>query len=306
MSEIIFDHSHHEFSLDDGERGIPDYDAIRQPLSVIVQVTRRCPLHCAFCSESDQFDDPSFHSLESLKARLKGVSRIYLSGGEPLMRTDIFELIQSYRNDFLVVGLPTNCIYITREVCNKLKGTVSYINAGLDGPRHINDQIRGGYDKIVAGLNNLKDSGIEVSLSTVILKTTLPHLQYVAQIADTLGVIKVKMVIPVLRGRAKGLSPGDFANKEDIVAKFGEIVELKKTLGWKPRIKFTFWDKATEGYALLVYPNKKVYAWPVLAAPDSVLLVGDLTNDSIQDVWSRYPYRNNHVNKYVGLSMHKG
>jgi MoaA/NifB/PqqE/SkfB family radical SAM enzyme len=144
-----------------------------------------------------------------------------------------------------------------------------------------------------------------VSLSTVILKETLPYLQYVVQIADILGVIKVKMVVPVLRGRAKNLKPSDFACNEDIAAKFAEIVALKNQLGWKPRIKFTFWDKSTEGYALLVYPDKKVYAWPVLGAPDSVLLVGDLANDSIQDVWSRYPYRKNHVDKYVGLTMHR-
>ena len=302
---IFFDKEHHEFALANTDATQAPYEEILQPLSVIVQVTRRCPLHCAFCSESDQFEDPSFDSLLELKARLKGVSRIYLSGGEPLLRPDIFALLASYRHDFPVLGLPTNCVYINKDICSQLKGTISYINAGLDGPRKINDLVRGGYDQIVAGLADLRGSGIEVSLSTVILKSTLAYTNYVMQIADDLGVVKVKMVIPVPRGRAKGLHPEDFAQEQDILAKFQEIATLKKVLGWKPRVKFTFWDRTTEGYALLIYPNRKVYAWPVLDAPDSAVLIGDLNEQTIQSVWMTYPYKKNHINKYVGVTMHK-
>jgi MoaA/NifB/PqqE/SkfB family radical SAM enzyme len=304
-NNVSFDYEHHEFSLRDEANKSTFYEEVSLPLSVIVQVTRRCPLNCDFCSESEDYPDPSFESLEELKSKLIGVKRIYLSGGEPLMRDDIFRLLHLYRKEFEIIGLPTNCIYVTSDVCNKLKGVVNYINAGLDGPRTINNAIRGGYDQIINGLGNLRNSGIEVSLSTVILRSTLPYLQYVVQIADNLGVTKVKMVIPVFRGRAKKLRAEDFASKEAILAKFDEIKELKRTLGWKPRVKFTFWGKDTEGYAWLVYPNRKVYAWPVLDAPDSVELIGDLNENSIHDIWQKYPYKINHINKYVGISMFK-
>jgi MoaA/NifB/PqqE/SkfB family radical SAM enzyme len=272
---------------------------------MILQVTRKCPLSCAFCSESEQFSDPNFQTLEKLKDKLQGVQRIYLSGGEPLLREDIFDIINLYSNSFDVVGLPTNCVLLTEDICQKLKGKIKYVNAGLDGPRSINNNVRGGYDSIITGLINLKNAGIEVSVSTVILNSTLPYLQYVVQTADTIGVTKVKMVIPVLRGRAKNLNPEDFASQAEIMEKFNEIKTLKEKLGWKPRVKFTFWDKNTEGYAIIVYPTQQVYAWPVFDAPDSVEYIGDLSKESLDDIWQRYPYKVNHINKYTGISMHK-
>ncbi|MFC1613247.1 radical SAM protein [Patescibacteria group bacterium] len=302
---IYFDHKNHEFSLRDRKYKEENYADVKLPISIIVQVTRRCNLVCNFCSESAQFSDPTFDELEQLKYKLNGVKRIYLSGGEPLLRDDIFDIINSYRKNFEVLGLPSNCILMSKEVCEKLKGNINYINAGLDGPRIINDQVRGNYDGIINGLINLKNSNIEVSLSSVILKLTLPHLKYVIHTADVLDIIKVKMVIPILRGRAHNLRLEDFADKEDIMNKFNEIKELKNKLGWKPRVKFTFWDNSTEGYALIIYPNQKVYAWPVFNAQDSVSYIGDLKKESIYEIWKKYPYKINHINKYVGISMYK-
>ena len=301
--DIYFNYKYHEFSSKNNDANI--YDSINNPLSVIVQVTRKCPLKCKFCSESAQLKDPSLQSLEDLKDKLKGVKRVYISGGEPLLRKDIFDLIKSYRKSFDILGLPTNCIYLTRDICLKLRGNIDYINAGLDGPRKINNKIRGEYDKIIEGLVNLRNSDIEVSLSTVILKLTLPYLQHVVQIADDLNIIKVKMVIPVCRGRAKGLRQEEFASKEDILNKFNEIENLKNILGWKPRVKFAFWDKNTEGYAIIIYPNRMVYAWPVFDSVDCVLKIGDLNKETMSDIWRRYPYKKNHINKYIGISMHK-
>jgi len=301
---IVFDEEHHEFTAPDGEAAI-ELATVDRPLSMIVQVTRRCPLKCAFCSESEKIRDPTFEALEKLSQKLTGVERIYLSGGEPLVRKDIYQLIDLYKARFKIVGLPTNCMYISKDVAERLRGRVSYINAGLDGPRNVNDRVRGAYDKIIRGLMNLRDSGIEVSLSTVILRETLPHLHYVVAVADTLGITKVKFVIPVPRGRAISLRPEDYASSEEIAGKFTELVSLKRELGWRPRMKFTFWDANTEGYALLVYPTQDVFAWPVLGAPDSVVRLGNLESESLADIWERYPYKLNHIRKYTGLTMHK-
>lgn len=304
-SNITFDLKNHEFCVESPEKGI-DYSSIKLPLSMIVQVTRRCNLNCKFCSESESFEDPSIGELESVCDKLKGVKRIYLSGGEPLIRKDIFEIIDMYKEKFDVLGLPTNCSKIDNDVYKKLLGKISYVNAGLDGPRGINDQYRGNYDEIISGLNILKDSGIEVSLSTVILKDTLPYLNYVVQIADLLNVVKVKMVVPVLRGRARSLQDSDFVNDEIIMKKFEELKMLKSNLNWKPRIKLALWSKDTEGYALLVFPNQKVFAWPVFDKDDCVEYIGDLHSESMNDIWEKYPYKKNHIDKYVGITVNKG
>lgn len=302
-NKITFDKVNHEFKIENLEED--SFDNIQTPLSLILQVTRRCNLKCNFCSESQQFKDPQFMDLISLIPKLGGVQRLYLSGGEPLIRRDIFELIEEFSSKFPILGLPTNTTKITKEVCKKLSGKVSYINAGLDGPRNINNLVRGGYNEIIDGLQTLRDNDIEVSLSSVVLKDTVKHLHQVVQIADVLKIVKVKMVIPILRGRASVLQESDFASQSDILDKFEEIKKLKETLGWIPRVKFTFWDKSTEGYALIVFPTFEVYAWPVYDQPDAVLRVGDLKTESISEIWKKYPYKINHIKKYTGITMHK-
>ena len=301
--KIFFDYKNHEFNIQNTNKF--NINNIHAPLSLILQVTRKCNLDCVFCSESDIFQDPSISTLSKLINKLEGVERLYLSGGEPLLRKDIFEIIDLYRPHFQILGLPTNASMITDEISQKLVGKINYINAGLDGPRAINDKYRGGTDTIISGLLTLKKFNIEVSLSTVILKQTLPYLDYVMQIADVLDIVKVKMVIPILRGRAKLLDVNEFANKDDIMNKFEEIKRLKSELNWKPRVKFTFWDRKTEGYALIVYPNQQVYAWPVYDEPDAVLYIGDLNNEDIKSIWYKYPYKENHIKKYTGITMHK-
>jgi hypothetical protein len=62
------------------------------PLSVIVQVTKRCDFGCVFCSETLQMADPTLEQLDVIRANLAGVARVFLSGGEPLLRRDITEI----------------------------------------------------------------------------------------------------------------------------------------------------------------------------------------------------------------------
>jgi hypothetical protein len=62
--------------------------AATAPLSVILQVTKRCNFDCNFCSETLQLPDPTLAELDEIRANLTGVRRVFLSGGEPLLRRD--------------------------------------------------------------------------------------------------------------------------------------------------------------------------------------------------------------------------
>src|ERR1700760_2777350 len=61
-------------------------EAATVPLSVILQVTKRCNFDCSFCSETLQLPDPTIAQLDTVRSNLTGVSRVFLSGGEPLLR----------------------------------------------------------------------------------------------------------------------------------------------------------------------------------------------------------------------------
>ena len=61
-------------------------EAAAVPLSVILQVTRRCDFGCVFCSETSPMPDPSLGELDMFRANLAGVRRVFLSGGEGRFR----------------------------------------------------------------------------------------------------------------------------------------------------------------------------------------------------------------------------
>lgn len=82
--------------------------------------------------------DPALAQLDTIRGNLAGVRRVFLSGGEPLLRRDLPEMVDMYAG--FIVGLPTNA---TRGVAMapRLSGKVAFVNIGFDGPR--GDVLRG-------------------------------------------------------------------------------------------------------------------------------------------------------------------
>jgi pyrroloquinoline quinone biosynthesis protein E len=102
------------------------------PLALIAEVTHRCPLHCVYCSNpleltsrQEELATADWLRVFSEAAAL-GVLHLHLTGGEPLARQDIAELIAGARQTRLYTNLITSGIGLTRE---RLAGLV---DAGLD------------------------------------------------------------------------------------------------------------------------------------------------------------------------------
>ena len=76
--------------------------------------------------------DPDLDQLEAIRVNLAGVQRVFLSGGEPLLRRDLPEIVDMFSG--FILALPTNA---TRGVAMapQLAGKVAFVNVGFDGPR---------------------------------------------------------------------------------------------------------------------------------------------------------------------------
>src|SRR5579883_1213981 len=81
---IFFDDTRHHFKAIAGFDVGEAVEGFRSPLSVILQITRRCNFNCSFCSEIVQLPDPTLEELDLMRQHLQGVQRVFLSGGEPL------------------------------------------------------------------------------------------------------------------------------------------------------------------------------------------------------------------------------
>lgn len=272
--------------------------SLKAPLSVILQITRNCHFNCEFCSEKDQMPNPSLDELKLYAKHLATVPRVFLSGGEPLTRNDFKEVVDIFSPNH-ILGLPTNAVASEKNM-KVIKDNHISVNVGLDGPRSITTRVRGDYDFIMKGIRGFIKNDIPFSLTAVVLRSTLDSVLYTCQMADSLGAKKMKFVLPIPKGNALKLANYEYITEEEALSVCDKIVEAKEKFGWKTVYTFSIWNQNTNGYSVLVYPNGKTYAWPALDYHDKVLLLGDLHNDPIEEIWERYPYKLNHINKYLG------
>jgi MoaA/NifB/PqqE/SkfB family radical SAM enzyme len=290
----------HHFSLATGTEPGAVASSAAVPLSVILQVTKRCDFDCTFCSETLQMKDPSLDQLATMSANLAGVQRVFLSGGEPLLRRDLLDVVDLFQGH--IIGLPTNA---TRgmDLASRLQGRIHFANIGFDGPREIFRRVRGDYDKALTGVYAFRDAGIPISFSAVVLRSTLHGLPYLIQIADVLGAGKVKLILPLRKGNALNLAEHEFITVDEAREHFDRLTELRNIHSWSPAIRMTPWTEATEGHMIVIEPNGNTQAWPVYDQPDLFLRLGNILDEPIGELWQRYPYKANHYAKYLGASI---
>jgi MoaA/NifB/PqqE/SkfB family radical SAM enzyme len=297
-SAVAFTEGHH-FTLDSRADPRALGEAATAPLSVIVQVTKRCDFNCGFCSETLQMADPSLDQLDTVCANLAGVQRVFLSGGEPLLRRDLPEIVDMYSG--FIIGLPTNA---TRGLvmAPRLAGKVAFVNIGFDGPRATFSRVRGDYDKAMTGVRAFGEAGLPISLSAVVLRSTVHALPYLYQIADVLDA--GKLILPLRKGNALGLAEREFITVEEAQDAFERLTELRVTHDWRPAVRMTPWTAETEGHMIVVEPNGNAQAWPVYDQPDLFLRLGNLLEEPVTAIWERYPYKASHYAKYLGSSIY--
>ena len=297
---VAFTAGHHFTATGDADlRELAELATV--PLSVIVQVTKRCDFGCVFCSETLMTPDPGLDQLDVVRTNLGGVQRVFLSGGEPLLRRDLPEIVDMFSG--FILGVPTNA---TRGVvmAPQLAGKVAFVNVGFDGPRATFARVRGDYDKAMAGLRAFLAAGLPVSLSAVVLRSTLHALPYLYQIADVLDCGKLKLILPLRKGNALGLAEREFITTDEARDAFGRLTELRTLHDWRPAVRMTPWTAETEGHMIVVEPSGDAQAWPVYDQPDLFLKLGNLLQEPVTRIWDRYPYKRNHFAKYLGASIY--
>jgi MoaA/NifB/PqqE/SkfB family radical SAM enzyme len=276
-------------------------EAATAPLSVILQVTKRCNFDCSFCSETLQLPDPTLTELDTIRANLAGVRRVFLSGGEPLLRKDFGEIVDLYTSDF-VLGIPTNATRGLRHA-KSMAGKVAFVNVGLEGPRSTTNRVRGDYDEVMAGIRAFLDHGLPLSLSAVVYRSTLLALPFTFQIADVIGAGKLKLILPLRKGNALDLAEQEFISLEEAAQTFDRLTEARAVHDWRPALRMTTWTPETEGHMILAEVTGKASAWPVYDAPDLLEPLGNLLHEPVSKIWKRYRFKRNHFARYLGQSI---
>ena len=165
---------------------------------VIISITNRCNARCRMCDIYDQrTEELATSSWEKVirDALALEVETIVFSGGEPLLREDILELISFVKNNRMKVCITSNGYFLNEEMASKLTQVgVDVVNISVEGPPGIHDYLRGAdsLNRAVSALENLKKYNIESTIATVVSNYNYRYLMYIVELAKKYGATTIK------------------------------------------------------------------------------------------------------------------
>jgi Fe-coproporphyrin III synthase len=190
----------------------PPSAAQRRPV-VVWNVTRSCNLLCLHCysnSEARQYEGELTTAegralLDDLAAFQ--VPAVLFSGGEPLVRRDLWELVGYTRSLGLRPTLSTNGTLITPEVAARIKKIgFTYVGISLDGIGEVNDRFRGktgAYDRALRAFHNLRAVSQRVGLRLTLNQHNVQDLHRIFDLIELEGIDRACFyhLVPSGRGR---------------------------------------------------------------------------------------------------------
>jgi radical SAM protein with 4Fe4S-binding SPASM domain len=219
--------------------GAPKSAAERRPI-VVWNVTRTCNLRCVHCySDSYAQKYPGELTTEEAKRVIDdlagfGVPALLFSGGEPLTRPDLFELIRSAVGRGLRVTLSTNGTLIDETTAKWLKDAgLTYVGISIDGIGETNDLFRGkkgAFDAAVRGIRNCRAVGQKVGLRLTLTRRNCQDLHEIFDFFETEGIERACFYHLVYTGR--GNRADELTHEE--VRRAMEII-LERTLAFHKR-----------------------------------------------------------------------
>ena len=178
------------------------------------ELTDKCNLRCRHCGSNCTGERNTFLSLETIEKTMKSVSERYpanriminLTGGEPMLYPDIYDVIRMARDFGFRAGMTSNGTLINYLAAHRLvEAGLDTIAISLDGIGKVHDSFRrtdGSYLSAVLGINALKHAGLEPEVITVIHKKNLFQLEEMYELLRNMDIYAWRVVNIEPIGRA--------------------------------------------------------------------------------------------------------
>ena len=195
----------------------------RKPV-VVWNSTRRCNLNCVHCysrSENKMYSNEL--TTDEAKDFVKdladfGVKVLLFSGGEPLLRQDLFEVARLASDQGLRPVLSTNGTLITETVALQLKKAgFSYVGISLDGIGETNNKFRGkeeAFELAVKGIRNCLKAEVKTGLRFTVTNYNFKDLPEIFQLIENEGIPRVCLYHLAYVGRGTTITKDDLTHKQ--------------------------------------------------------------------------------------------
>ena len=189
---------------------------------MVWNVTSRCNLRCVHCYASASQASPELDTGEGLEIVRQladyGSPVVLFSGGEPLMRADLPQLIEAAVKSGMRAVISTNGTLIDRDASLRLADLgLSYVGVSLDGLPAVNDAFRGmegAFDAALRGIYNAMHAGIKVGLRFTMNRRNIGELPKIFDLLQQEGIPRICFYHLVYTGRGKELMAEDLTHPQ--------------------------------------------------------------------------------------------
>ncbi len=253
-----------------GRSGIADlsaraprrFEAVTPNAPVVIwNICMHCNMHCPHCyaaavavpSPTDLTHAEGIDLLDQLAD--VGVRVVIFSGGEPLLRGDVFELIAHAKQRGISPQLSTNGVRIDESVAKRLAEVgVGYVGVSIDGIESFNDSYRGmqgGFEAALRGLRNAKSAGMKTGLRMTLSKRNVDQLEAMLELARETRVNRFYVSHLVYSGRGYKVAHEDLTRQQQRGTLSWLFERAESLLDLEPEFKIVTGSNDSDGVFLL-------------------------------------------------------
>jgi AdoMet-dependent heme synthase len=280
---------------------------------VQLHLTERCNLSCKHCYQTGRDVDEMplsevIEAINEISDTLDDWKEAYaidfspsfnVTGGEPLLRSDLYEILSEMRTKGFDAYLLTNAILIDKKKAKELFSLgVKGVQVSIEGPEDIHETIRGkgSFSATVRGVRNLLDSGLIVTLNVTLSSLNADFFMEIVELALDLGVHKLGFSRLVPSGRGGAMLPAMLSSgrvKELYGKIFSLDLEKLRIVTGDPVASQTVAEESEDrgnipsgGCAagvsgLTILPDGVIVPCRRLCIP-----IGNIRTDSFREIWS--------------------
>lgn len=212
-----------------------DFD--RAPFTIAWEVTRACAYACAHCrAEAQPRRDPRELDTAEAKALVDDLAGfetrpiLVLTGGDPLMRRDIFEIAAYATEKGLRVALtPTATALATRARMDEAREAgVRRVAFSLDAPEEaLHDRFRGfagSFKRTMQGVENAAAAGLPLQVNTTVCTLNAQAVEQMVPLLERLGIVQWSVFFLVPIGRGRRLTMLSAEGHERLIERFDRLI----------------------------------------------------------------------------------
>jgi len=204
--------------------------------------TIKCNLACAHCRrvEGDETagQDLSTEQAKKLIDELAALGKtqpfmpvLVFSGGEPLCRRDLFELVEHAKSHQIPTALATNGTLVDSEVAGRIaQSGIARVSISLDGATaEVHNQLRqleGSFEDAIEGIGHLREKGVAFQINVTLTKNNAHQIEDVYDLAKSLGAVAVHIFMLVPVGCGQVLAETDMLSPQQYEQMLVKICEL--------------------------------------------------------------------------------